>query len=72
MIALVVLAVTILLTSGAGFFFNNAVMPSPVLNFMLISMAFSAVFSNMVSEARLDYHLILGAGLFTAFGFPCL
>lgn len=67
-------------------------MPGPVLNFMLIGMAFSAVFSNMVSEERLDqimrvfspvlgiamiivilnlgapldYHLILGAGVFTA------
>lgn len=67
-------------------------MPSPVLNFMLIGMAFSATFSNMVSEERLDqimqgfnpilgvamivvilnlgapldYHLILGAGAFTA------
>lgn len=67
-------------------------MPSPVLNFMLIGMAFSAAFSNMVTEDRLkqimhvfnpilgismilvilnlgaplDYHLILGAGLFTA------
>ncbi len=83
---------TILLASGAGFFFNNFVMPKPVLNFMLIGMAFSATFSNMVSEERLkqimdafnpvlgismiivilnlgaplDYHLIFGAGLFTA------
>lgn len=82
----------ILLASGVGFVFNDLVMPKPVLNFMLIGMAFSAVFSNMVSEERLeqivsgfnpilgvamiivilnlgaplDYHLILGAGLFTA------
>lgn len=81
----------ILLTSGVGFFFNNYVMPKPVLNFMLMGMAFSAAFSNMISEERLmqvmdvfnpvlsiamvvvilnlgaplDYHLILGAGLFT-------
>ena len=67
------------------------VMPKPVLNFMLIGMAFSAAFSNMVTEERLeeimrvfnpflgismilvilnlgaplDYHLIMGAGLFT-------
>lgn len=67
-------------------------MPKPVLNFMLIGMAFSAAFSNIISEERLaqlmdafnpvlsiamvvvilnlgaplDYHLILGAGLFTA------
>ena len=86
------LVFTILAASGAGFFFNNVVMPRPVLNFMLIGMAFSATFSNMVSEERLeqimssfnpilgvsmviviinlgaplDYHLVFGAGLFTA------
>lgn len=86
------LVFTILIASGVGFFFNNVVMPRPVLNFMLIGMAFSATFSNMVSEERLeqimtgfhpvlgvsmvvvilnlgaplDYHLIFGAGLFTA------
>ena len=67
-------------------------MPSPLLNFMLMGMAFSATFSNMFSEERLekiiadfnpllgismiivilnlgaplDYHAILGAGLYTA------
>ena len=82
----------ILLASGVGFFFNNLVMPKPVLNFMLIGMAFSAAFANMVTEKRLeqimhvfnpvlgiamifvifnlgaplDYHLIMGAGVFTA------
>lgn len=86
------LIILILVTAGVGFFFNYVVMPSPVLNFMLIGMAFSAVFSNMVSEARLkqimgsfnpilnilmifvivnlgaplDYHLMLGAGIYTA------
>ena len=85
------LILTILIASGVGFFFNNVVMPKPVLNFMLIGMAFSATFSNMVTEKRLeqimdvfnpflgvamiivilnlgaplDYHLIMGAGLFT-------
>ena len=82
----------ILVTSAVGFVFNHFVMPSPVLNFMLMGMAFSAAFSNMVTEERLeqimqgfnpilgiamiivilnlgaplDYHLILGAGMFTA------
>lgn len=82
----------ILAASVVGFIFNTWVLPRPVLNFMLIGMAFSATFANMVSEARLkqimdgfnpilgvamivvilnlgaplDYHLILGAGLFTA------
>ncbi len=91
-ITLFLLIVTILLASGAGFIFNNLILSKPILNFMLIGMAFSATFSNMVSEERLgqimncfnpvlgiamiivilnlgaplDYHLILGAGLFTA------
>lgn len=91
-ITLFLLIVTILLASGAGFLFNNLILSKPILNFMLIGMAFSATFSNMVSEERLgqimncfnpvlgiamiivilnlgaplDYHLILGAGLFTA------
>lgn len=86
------LILNILIASGVGFLFNNVIMPKPVLNFMLIGMAFSATFSNMVSEKRLeqimhifnpilgiamiimilnlgaplDYHLIMGAGLFTA------
>lgn len=86
------LILNILIASGVDFLFNNVIMPKPVLNFMLIGMAFSATFSNMVSEKRLeqimhifnpilgiamiivilnlgaplDYHLIMGAGLFTA------
>ena len=82
---------SILAASGVGFVCNQF-FPQPVLNFMLIGMAFSATFSNMVSEKRLqqimqgfnpilgislilvilnlgaplDYHLVLGAGLFTA------
>lgn len=81
----------ILICSGIGFIFNNLILPSPVLNFMLIGMTFSATFANMVSEPRLlqimnyfnpilglamilvilnlgaplDYHLILGAGVYT-------
>ena len=89
---LLLLIALILLASGLGFAFNTLVLPRPVLNFMLIGMAFSATFSNMIPQARLeqimegfnpiwgvsmivvilnlgaplDYHLILGAGLFTA------
>lgn len=88
---LMLLISMIIVASVVGFLFNSLVLPRPVLNFMLIGMAFSATFSNMVSEARLeqimegfnpilgiamivvilnlgaplDYHLILGAGLFT-------
>lgn len=89
---LMLLIAMIIAASALGFIFNTFVLPHPVLNFMLIGMAFSATFSNMVSEKRLeqimdgfnpilgismivvilnlgaplDYHLILGAGLFTA------
>lgn len=91
-ITLVLLIITLLISSGIGFIFNYRIMPKPVLNFMLIGMAFSATFANMISEERLnqimhtfnpilgismivvilnlgtplDYHLILGAGAFTA------
>lgn len=89
--SLVVLVVGILITSGIGFLFNYVILPKPVLNFMLIGMAFSATFANVISEEQLgyimdsfnpvlgvailivilnlgmplDYHLILGAGVFT-------
>lgn len=88
---LALLGAMILVAAGVGFAFNSLVLPRPVLNFMLIGMAFSATFSNMIPETRLeqimkyfnpvlgismivvilnlgaplDYHLILGAGLFT-------
>lgn len=81
----------LLVSAGIGFAINN-MLPSPVLNFMLIGMSFSAAFSNMVTEeqlkgmmevmnpvigfslvvailnlaAPLDYHLIFGAGVYTA------
>ena len=81
----------ILVTAAIVFLCNTYLMPSPMLNFMLMGMSFSAVFSNIVSEDRLaeivadfnpvlsvsmiivilnlgvplDYHAILGAGLFT-------
>lgn len=48
------LAAFVLLTSGVGFVFDRFVLPRPALNYMLIGMAFSAVFSNMVPEERLD------------------
>lgn len=88
---LVVMLVMLLASAGIGFAINNT-LPSPVLNFMLIGMSFSTVFSNMVTEkqlngmmevmnpiigfslvvailnlaAPLDYHLIFGAGVYTA------
>lgn len=83
---------TLLIAWGIGFIFNTQLLPKPILNFMLIGMAFSATFANMINEKRLekimhsfnpilgfsmivvilnlgaplDYHLILGAGLYTA------
>lgn len=81
----------IVVTTVVGYLCNTYLMPSPLLNFMLMGMAFSATFSNMVTEERLeriiqdfnpllgiamivvilnlgaplDYHAILGAGLYT-------
>ncbi len=91
-ITLLILILTILGTSALGFAVNKYLLPKPILNFMLIGMAFSAAFSNIISHERLeeilkefnpilmvcmifvilnlgaplDYHLIMGAGLFTA------
>lgn len=88
---LVVLIGMIVVTTIVGYLCNTYLMPSPLLNFMLMGMAFSATFSNMVTEERLeriiqdfnpllgiamivvilnlgaplDYHAILGAGLYT-------
>lgn len=86
-----VLCMGILLTSCAGLFFNNYLFHKPVLNFLLLGMAFSATYTNMIREKQLeelkadfnpflmvamiivilnlgvplDYHAILGAGVFT-------
>lgn len=90
-VTLIILIVMIVLTSAIGFVCNTYLMPAPLLNFMLMGMAFSAAFANMVSEERLeqivndfnpllgismivvilnlgaplDFHAILGAGLYT-------
>lgn len=58
----------ILATSVIGIVCNKYLMPSPVLNFMLMGMAFSAAFSNLVSEEQLnrltkDFHPILGIAM---------
>ena len=88
---LAVMLAMLLVSAGIGFAINNA-LATPVLNFMLIGMSFSAVFANMIPEEKLndmmkvmnpvigfamivvilnlavplDYHLIFGAGIFTA------
>ena len=89
--ALAVMLLMLLVSAGIGFAINS-MLSTPVLNFMLIGMAFSTVFANMISQekldgimkvmnpvigfalivailnlgAPLDYHLIFGAGLYTA------
>lgn len=88
---LTVMLSMLLLTAGLGFFINS-LLPIPVLNFMLIGMAYSTAFSNLIDMeklygmmevvnpvigfamivvilnlgAPLDYHLIFGAGIYTA------
>lgn len=85
------LCLGILFTSGVGLFFNHYLFPKSLLNFLLLGMAFSATFTNIISQSQLlllksdfkpvlvtsmiivilnlgvplDYHLIMGAGLFT-------
>ena len=43
----------IVLLGGLGLFVDQVVLAEPVLNYMLIGMAFAATFANMVSEERL-------------------
>ncbi|MGN0577137.1 MAG: cation:proton antiporter [Ruminiclostridium sp.] len=88
---LAVLIVGITVTAAIGLILNKLVFTNIALNYMLMGVAFSAVFSNMLPEERLnevvnwfnpilavsllaaivdlgaplDYHLILGAGLYT-------
>ncbi|MDY4835519.1 MAG: cation:proton antiporter [Frisingicoccus sp.] len=88
---LMVLVAGITLTAGIGWFINTKVLTGIALNYMLMGVAFSAVFTNMADEQRLEeitgwfhpilavsllaaiidlgaplnYHLILGAGLYT-------
>lgn len=64
-VTLALLIGTLLVVSGVGFAVNTWILPKPVLNFMLIGMAFSATFANMVTPERLEeimenYQPILG------------
>lgn len=57
-----------MVTTAVGYFCNTYLMPSPLLNFMLMGMAFSATFSNMVTEERLqkiiaDFNPLLGVAM---------
>lgn len=88
---LAVLLFGITLTMLIGWLFNTVLLSGITLNYMLMGVSFSAVFSNMVDEKRLqeitdcfstilgisllaaivdlgaplNYHLILGAGVYT-------
>lgn len=88
---LAVLFVGITLTVGIGWVMNVKVLSGITLNYMLMGVSFSAVFTNTVDQERLeeithcfhpvlavsllaaivdlgaplDYHLIMGAGLYT-------
>lgn len=90
--SLAVLVSMLLFSAALGLVLNLLVLPSPTLNFLLLGMGFSTVFSNMIEEEQLndimkvmnpiigislivvilnigsplDYHLILGAGVYTA------
>ena len=59
------------LCTAIGYFFNTAVLKNITINYMLIGVSFSAVFSNLVSEERLNqiaewYHPILQLSLIVA------
>lgn len=65
---LTLLVLMILVASAVGFLFNTYFFSKPVLNFMLIGMAFSATFSNIVSEKRLEqimdaFNSVLGVAM---------
>lgn len=88
---LLILIAGITVTTVTGYWLNTRVFTNITLNYMLLGVAFSAAFSNMLPEERLaevtkgfqpilgicllgaivdlgaplDYHLILGAGLYT-------
>ncbi len=65
---MIILALGIIVTSVIGMLCNTYLMPSPVLNFMLMGMAYSAAFSNMISDEQLrrlmtDFNPILAIAM---------
>ncbi|RKJ77523.1 potassium transporter [Butyricicoccus sp. 1XD8-22] len=68
---LVVLLAGITLTAGIGWFVNTNILSGITLNYMLMGVSFSAVFTNMVGKARLEeitdcFHPILAVSLLAA------
>ena len=64
--SLCVMLAMLLATAALGLWLNSAVLPLPALNFLLLGMAFSTAFANLIDGAPLDYHLVFGAGIYTA------
>lgn len=67
-VSVCVMIAGILVTSVIGILCNKYLMPSPVLNFMLMGMAFSAAFANIITEEQLckitkAFNPILGAAM---------
>lgn len=68
---LAVLLAGITLTVGIGWFINTKILSGITLNYMLMGVSFSAVFTNMVGKERLeeitdDFHPILAVSLLAA------
>lgn len=68
---LVTILIGVTLCTAIGYFFNTAVLKNITINYMLIGVSFSTVFSNLVSEERLNqiaewYHPILQLSLIVA------
>lgn len=67
-LAVVFIMVGVFATTAVGILCNNYLMPSPVLNFMLMGMAFSAAFANMITAEQLPkitkaFNPILGVAM---------
>ena len=50
----IVIGIFILIAAGITMVFNYIILPMPILNFMLVGMAFSATFANMIEEEQLE------------------
>lgn len=68
---LIVLLCGITLTAGIGWFINTKILSGITLNYMLMGVSFSAVFTNMVDKERLEeitdyFHPVLAVSLLAA------
>lgn len=58
-VSIAILLIAILITSGIGFLFNYVVLPKPVLNFMLIGMAFFLLILGHFLNIEFMYKVII-------------